>query len=137
MADSLPTLIKLAAYKVEQAQQALAFAQRTEEDAYQTLLNWQQAGPRGYQTAFSGDDINHITNAGTFLKKAKEEEEKARITHKQRQKETEAARQILSVAFAGQKRYELLHQKHLQLARKTLQKKQQAALEDVTSQKRG
>ena len=136
MAKTLAVLVKVAAYKVEQAQAALAEAERALAAAEDEIVKWREEAANGLAVAARAEDPLLFSQAGSFRDRARGEEEKCGQRAAALKQTVGVLRGKLGEAFAAQKRYEVLAERQRAAALKKRQARQQAALEDAYTQKR-
>ncbi|HEX2859813.1 MAG TPA: hypothetical protein VHP58_06430 [Alphaproteobacteria bacterium] len=139
MADTLATLIKLAAQKVEKVQQELATVQRQLDEVTFTQNRWRNDVARADAMAMESVQKNEsegLHQAAMFSRRADNElMVLAKIETLLREKIDEIM-QRLNAHFAEQKRYEILQEQKQLAEHKKLAKKHQAELDEASSRKR-
>ena len=136
MAKSLAVLLKVAAYKVEQAQNALADAERVLSQAKNDMLRWQDDAANGLAMAARAEDAVMLLASGAFRDRARDEEIRAAERVVVAEALVEKVRSELAAQYAEQQRYEILLEREKIAAKKAAAKKAESAMEDVFSSRR-
>lgn len=138
-ADTLATLIKLAAQKVEKVQQELATTQRQLAEVTFTQNKWKTDVARADASALESVQHNEsegLRQAALFSRRADNElTVLAKIEAMLNDKILETMAR-LNAHFAEQKRYEILQEQKFLAERKKHAKKQQAGLDEAGGRKR-
>jgi flagellar export protein FliJ len=134
MADSLATLIKLAAHKVEGKQQQLAQV----EQGILAIFDQQQALDRQIKDGFAaatndGSNPMLFEQAENFARRAKSDKERLALEEQALTMVRDQMLAELRALFAEQKRYEILHENQQRKDKKRKDKKQQDQLDEVAN----
>ncbi len=133
MASSLPTLIKLAKSKVENIQKILADLHRGVEAIDQKLVQLKTDTQRGGELAAKSNDLGMLAQSATFMQRAIQVEAKLKKERLVVLKMIDEQKAVLATHFAEQKRYETLHQRVQDKARRERLAKQQAQLDEAAN----
>ena len=133
---ALPTLIKLAQQRVEQAQAALGLNQRLQADNRAQHARWQAEAAQAFANASTERDLHLLQAATAFTTRATREQAMLDEVLRLLRDEEAPLRAALQAAFTEQKRYELLADRQAQAAHRTRARKAQETLDDLT-QRRG
>lgn len=136
MAETLAVLVKVAAYKVEQAQQVLGKAEQALARAEADVVRWREEAANGLAMAARAADALLFNQAGNFRDRARGEEAKAVERVAVCRIAVNEAREALAAEYGAQKRFEILAERQRVQALKRRQAKQQASMEDTFAQKR-
>jgi flagellar export protein FliJ len=139
MADTLATLIKLSAQKVEKVQVQLAAAQRQLAQIHAEQQRWKADLARANQSAMeslASNDPEAVRQVGLFSRRV--DNELAALARIEAVMNDNIAKimQTLNTLFAEQKRYEILHEQKLLAERKKHAKKVQGELDEISGQKK-
>lgn len=139
MADTLATLIKLSAQKVERIQVQLATAQRQLAEITQTQQRWKSELAKADQTAMaslSRSETEALQQASMFSRRVDNELAILGKIEAAVNENIAKIMQTLNTLFAEQKRYEILHEQKKLAEHKKHAKKVQGELDDTVSSRR-
>jgi flagellar export protein FliJ len=139
MVDTLATLIKLSAQKVEKIQVQLAAAQRQLAQIHAEQQRWKTEREKANRSALesiSRSEAEALCQAELFSRRV--DNELAALAKIETVMNDNIAKimQTLNTLFAEQKRYEILHEQKLLAERKKHAKKVQGELDEISGQKK-
>lgn len=131
---TLETLGRLSEKKVEEQQKEIAELQRVIEQMKNRRSHLQSSIESEYNAANSSGDIELISMAGNYHKRADFELKDIAEAMTNAEKIMAEKRAVLQTLFAEQKRYEILLQRRKEELRKEALKKEQDTMDELGSQ---
>lgn len=131
MTKALVTLIKLAEHKVEDAQKALAVTRGAMDKVDQQRQALAEEVRRGGEVAVASGDATLLMQAAAFVQRAKVKDAALLDEREALQRRLAEEQNYLAAEFATQKRYETLHQREQQRAKRRREAKLQGQLDEI------